>query len=188
MKRTHGFTVVELMVVVAIAAILASLAAPSFTRLIESNSLSSDVNTFLADMRFARNEAIKRGSLIIMCRSANPEAVSPANPNCTDGSDWKTGWIVFEDRNDTGTHTTDEPLLRQQGPLSKSGGIVTGSGGTTKFRFVGTGRLRAVADADFLTFNSTSSTDSASQRVICVNVSGRARIAGDGGSSCGATN
>jgi type IV fimbrial biogenesis protein FimT len=183
MNRLRGFTLIELLVVIAIAAILTSLAAPSFSRLIQSTALSSDVNTFLADIRFARNEAVKRGTLIVMCKSNAPEA---ASPNCSAGADWKTGWIIFEDRNDTGTYTSTEPLLRQQSALSSSGGVMDGSGTATLFRFVATGRLRTLSSAARFTFNSTSLTDDASKRVVCINMSGRARIAGDGSVvSCG---
>jgi type IV fimbrial biogenesis protein FimT len=185
MKKIAGFTMVELMVVIAIAAILATLAAPSFTQLIENNALSSDVNTLLADMRLARNEAVRRGTTIVMCRSANPEAVAPANPVCANGSDWRSGWIVFEDLNGNNGHTSNEPLLRQQGPLPRSGGVLTGSGNTNVFRFVATGRLKATGDADSLVFSSLSS---GSQRIVCINMSGRARIADTGSVDCGATN
>jgi type IV fimbrial biogenesis protein FimT len=98
-----GFTLIELMVVMAIAAILISLAAPSFARLIRSTSVASDVNTFLADLRFARNEAIKRGTVIVMCKSDDPEA---ATPSCSTGADWKSGWIIFADDNNSGTYSS----------------------------------------------------------------------------------
>jgi type IV fimbrial biogenesis protein FimT len=183
MSKSHGFTLVELMVVIAIAAVLASLAAPSFSRLIESTSLSSDVNTFLADTRFARNEAVKRGTLIVMCKSANPEV---ANPDCAAGDNWKSGWIIFEDRDNSGTHTATEPLLRQQGPLTSSGGIID-AGGTNLLNYVSTGRLRSSDDATQFTFGSKTAFDSNTndlKRVVCIPVSGRARIAGNGGVSC----
>jgi type IV fimbrial biogenesis protein FimT len=178
MTKTRGFTLVELLVVISIASILAMLAAPSFSRMVTSTSIASDVNTFLADMRFARSEAIKRGALIVMCRSTNPEA---ANPNCTAGDDWSSGWIIFEDVNDTGTHTASEPLLRQQAALPKSGGVMTGSGTSVTFHFVATGRLRTVGDAERLTFiPNTNSGDNTLRRVVCINVSGRASVVGDG--------
>ena len=72
MNKSHGFTLLELMVVLAIVAILTMLAAPSFTRLIQSITMSSTVNTFLADMRYARSESIRRGGGVVMCRSDDP--------------------------------------------------------------------------------------------------------------------
>lgn len=175
-----GFTLIELMVVMAIAAILISLAAPSFARLIRSTSVASDVNTFLADLRFARNEAIKRGTVIVMCKSNAPEATTPA---CSTGTDWKTGWIIFVDDNNSGTYSSDEFLLRQQSALTSSGGITDASGSDTLFNFVSTGRLRAFTSTTKFTFKANV-VDTSLERVVCINASGRARIA-NGLTSCG---
>ena len=62
MKRTRGFyLLVELVVTVGLLALITSLAAPSLKRFIQVGRMSTDVNTFLSDMRFARSEAVKRG-------------------------------------------------------------------------------------------------------------------------------
>lgn len=182
MAKTRGFTLVELMVVIAVMSILLALAVPSFGRLIQSSGVSSDVNTFLADMRYARGEAVRRGSLVLMCPSTNPE---DANADCGTDPDWKNGWIIFEDRDNSGSHAAAEPMLRQQGPLTRSGGVVDGGGTVTKFHFLATGRMRSINDAATLTFNPASgNSDATLQRVVCVSMSGRARIAGDGSTSC----
>jgi type IV fimbrial biogenesis protein FimT len=185
MKKSNGFTLIELLVVIAIAAILAALAVPSFGHLIESTSLSSDVNTFLADLRFARNEAVKRGTLVVMCQSNSPEA---SNATCNTNTNWKSGWIIFEDHNNNGSRASGEPLLRQQGPLSSSGAIATVN--PIKFHFVATGRARSLSDATMVTFSSPTGLaiqDNSLIRVICINMSGRARIVGDGSKSCTTT-
>ena len=58
MRSSRGVTAIELATVIAILAILSALAGPSFVNLIRSNNVSSVVNTFMSDMRFARSEAI----------------------------------------------------------------------------------------------------------------------------------
>lgn len=191
MQKSRGFTMVELMVVVAIIAILTTLAAPSFKQLIQSNTISNAANTFLADTRYARSESIKRGSRVIMCRSDAPEA---ANPVCDSGSGpggngWVSGWIVFVDangdstRNASSTAETD-PLLRIQSPISTINSIIeTSSPAKNKFQFTATGRLY-LSSATSLQFGGNPEFSNEVQRMVCVNVGGRARIAGDGYTSC----
>ena len=183
MHKHRGFTLIELFVVLAIVAVLATLAAPSFTRLIKSNSIRSNVNSFMADLRFARSESIRRGGGVVMCRSNLPEAT---NPTCSGGATdiigWESGWIIFHDLNNNGQKADAEPLLRVQGPTTSVNTIVE-SGAATVFRFAATGRLN-LAGSTSIQFGSSPQFDNTLQRVVCVNLSGRARIAGDGTFSC----
>ncbi len=186
MSDSRGFTLIELMVVLAITAVLATLAAPSFTRMIQSNTISSNVNTFMADMRFARSEAIRRGGAVVMCRSDAPEAT---NPTCGSGSGpggngWVSGWIIFQDSNNNGVKTATEPLIRVQAALTSMDSIVeAGGSSSTKLRFTATGRLLNLSSATQFQFGGGNYASEV-QRVLCVNMSGRARIAGDGNTAC----
>jgi prepilin-type N-terminal cleavage/methylation domain-containing protein len=56
-RRDSGFTIVELMVTLAVAVIVFTIAVPSFTTFISSNRLSSQANQFIAAMNFARHQA-----------------------------------------------------------------------------------------------------------------------------------
>lgn len=186
MRKVRGFTLLEVVVVMAIIAILTALAAPGFTALIQSNAVSGNVNTFMADLRYARSEAIRRGSAVIMCRSDLPEA---AAPTCGAGSGpggngWVSGWIIFEDRDNTNNYTSagdQAQLLRVQGPITNLDSIVEAS--STKFKFTPTGRM-SLAAATSLQFGSNATIPNERQRIVCVNGSGRARIAGNGTASC----
>lgn len=190
MPKDRGFTLIELMVTIAIAAILITLAAPSFKGLIQSNAMSSTVNIFMTDLRYARSEAIRRGGTVVMCRSDAPEA---NNPTCgsgsgPDGNGWVSGWIIFYDLNGNGSKTAADPLLRVQGPISSVDSIVEGgAGSSTKFRFTGTGRLLNLSSATSLQFGGGDFSNDR-QRKVCVSLGGRARIAGDGTTSCGSDN
>jgi type IV fimbrial biogenesis protein FimT len=186
MRHSRGFTLIELMVVLTIAAILLGLAVPSFTRLIQSTTISSNVNTFLADVRFARSESIRLGGGVVMCRSSSPEA---ANANCGTGSSagWESGWIIFQDLDNSLTRVSTEPLLRAQGPITSIDSIAE-SGASTKFAFTATGRLRNLSSgATTLQFGGGNYANDI-QRVVCVNLSGRARIAGNGTTACATDN
>ncbi|MEI8169004.1 MAG: GspH/FimT family protein [Rhodoferax sp.] len=183
MRKQHGFTLIELLVVIAIIAILAALAAPSFKTMIQSNTISNNVNSFLADMRFARSESIRKGGNVVLCRSDSPEL---ADPNCgsgsgTGGRGWVTGWFIFHDLNGDGDKDANEPVLRVQGPIASiDTALETGGGGgsSTKFVFRATGRLKSSGMTQ-IQFGGANF-DSSNRRVLCISIGGRARISGDG--------
>lgn len=175
-KAFRGFTLLELMVVLAIVAILATLAAPSLTRLVQTTTMSSTVNTFLADMRFARSESIRLGGGVVMCRSNNPEV---AAAKCGSGSKtgWESGWIIFHDLDNNGRRVAAEPLLRVQAPIT-SVNTISESGAATTFKFTATGRL-SLSSSTQLQFGSNPPFATDVQRIVCVSLGGRARIAID---------
>lgn len=186
-RAFRGFTLLELMVVLAIVAILTTLAVPSFTRLVQSNTMSSNVNTFMADLRYARSESTRRGGGVVMCRSDAPEVVHPVcnTTSGPGGNGWVSGWIVYLDANNDGIIDAGD-LLRIQSPLAKMDSIAENGGNASSiFRFTATGRLFNVSSATSLQFGGSAYASDV-QRVLCVNPGGRARIAGNGAASCGA--
>lgn len=91
--RNKGFTLIELMVTVAIIAILAMLAAPSFRDMIVKNSFSSVGNEFSGSIMRARSEAVNRNSCVTMCMSSTSQDESPTCS--TADNNWQVGWVVF---------------------------------------------------------------------------------------------
>ena len=90
----NGFTLVELIVTLAIAAILMTQVVPSFQESIKDSYLTTETNKLVADVNLARSEAIKRGINVVVCSSANSNA---GTPTCNDSTDWSTGWLVYSD-------------------------------------------------------------------------------------------
>jgi type IV fimbrial biogenesis protein FimT len=178
------------MLVIAIVAILITMAVPSFQWMIQKVTISSNVNTFLSDMRYARSEAIRRGGGVVLCRSDAPEAAAPACGSGfgPDGNGWVSGWIIFHDLNNSGTKGKDDPLLRVQAPIIAINSILAtlpASLPSTTFSFTATGRLRSLTGVTTMPFGGDGMFAKTVQRVVCIGLSGRARIAGDGATSCG---
>ena len=111
-KRSHhhGFTLVELMVSMGMVAILLAFAVPSVSSMIKNNRLSTQLNAVMNDIHFARSEAIKRGTRIVLCRSANPNLTTPSCGGSN--QNWSTGYLIFtgEDGNNTYQAGTDTLL------------------------------------------------------------------------------
>jgi type IV fimbrial biogenesis protein FimT len=81
-EHSSGYTLMELMVTIAIAGILLGVAIPSFTSIISSNRLTTYANELVAALNLARSEAIKRGQQVVVRKT---------------GTDWEDGWQVFVD-------------------------------------------------------------------------------------------
>lgn len=121
-RSNRGVTLLELMITIAIAAILASLALPSFSSSLQSNRVATTSNEFLASVAYARSEAMRNNRGAVMC---------PSSDRSTCGGTWQDGWIVWADQNANGTRETAEPVLRSQTALYRQ----TSSGGGAPIRF-----------------------------------------------------
>jgi type IV fimbrial biogenesis protein FimT len=89
MNRTDGFTLIELMVTLALAVILLALAVPSFRNTVQNNRATTTANELLTALSTARSEAIKRNETISLCSSAN-------GTSCASSTNWATGWIMLD--------------------------------------------------------------------------------------------
>ncbi len=95
-RSTHhptGFTLIELMITIAVLAIIASLAAPSVGVFVSRSAMRGISADFTLAMQRARSEAINRNMCVAVCMSNNPTATAP---KCyATGQSWGVGWIVF---------------------------------------------------------------------------------------------
>jgi type IV fimbrial biogenesis protein FimT len=87
-RRGLGFSLVELMVALAVMGILIGIAIPAFDSFILSHRLSSYASAFSASARVARSEAMKRNLPVTLCKSSN-------GTSCSTSGGWEQGWIVL---------------------------------------------------------------------------------------------
>jgi type IV fimbrial biogenesis protein FimT len=130
-KQNSGFSLIELIVTLVVAAILASIAIPNFRDFIRNNQISTQTNDLVGDLAFARSEAIKRGSRnVIVCKSQDPTAAVPAC-DIVAVDPWETGRLIFYDSNGDNQYTagTDE-LLRVRGVLEGTNTLRANAGST----------------------------------------------------------
>jgi len=111
-RAIRGFTLIELVAVLAIAAILLGTGVPAFSGLIRSSELTSATNDLFASLVLARSEAAKRGSRVAMCKSADGVV-------CAKTGGWEQGWIVFHDANNNGSHDVGEEIVLHAQPMAK---------------------------------------------------------------------
>jgi type IV fimbrial biogenesis protein FimT len=107
-RSSGGFNLVELMVVIALGAILLSLGVSSYRYVTNANRVSTEVNSLLGDLMLARSEAIKQAAFVITCPSKS-------GTGCDKTTSWQNGWMVFTDVDNDGTYTaTKDVLIRVQ--------------------------------------------------------------------------
>lgn len=113
MKREAGFTLTELLTTMGIVAIMLAIGVPSYRYITTSYRMSSEVNSLLGDLMFARGEALKEGQGVTVCVSSN-------GTGCTGvAGSWQNGWIVFSNAAG-GANPVAGSILRVQAPFSGS--------------------------------------------------------------------
>ena len=105
MKAHSGFTLVELMITLAVGIIVMSIGVPAFLNMVSTNQAAGYANDLVGAMRLARSEAIKRGGTATVCASNADQSACSSN-------DWNNGWIVFSDDNGDGSIDAGEQVHR----------------------------------------------------------------------------
>ncbi len=110
---------IELMIGIALAAIIVSMATPSFNSAMKKNKIVAETNELIADINFARSEAVKRSVPVVLCRSASPTNTTPSCGGTA--SNWSSGWLVFADTDGDNSYTAaDDILIRIGNPADAS--------------------------------------------------------------------
>lgn len=105
MKTQNGFSLIELIVTMAIAAIVLGFGVPTFRGVVADNGMVSNANRFVASINLARSTAVRYQRNAVICASSN---YNQATPTCDAGTDWSNGWIVYVDKDRDGAVDSDE--------------------------------------------------------------------------------
>lgn len=162
----EGFTLLELMITVAVLAILLGIGIPSFNSVIASSQLTSQTNRIVAALNAARMEAVKRNTHAVICTSSNGTACN--------GTSWASGWLIFMDSNKDGSLGTGEDIFAKAEAYAN----VTAVGNTnvsSKVRFQADGTIVPVLVGTIRICKTTTAV-SENARDIVINAGGRARV------------
>lgn len=100
----------EILIVLLIVGVLATLTAPSFTDSIQRNAREGSMRDLMSSIGLARSEAISRASTVAICRSVNQTSCAAST-----GGDWDAGWIIFTDAGVSGVVNGGDTLLEVRG-------------------------------------------------------------------------
>ena len=174
MKKNQqlGFTLIELMVTVSIAAVLMMMAIPSLGTYGRNAELTSVTNTLVASINTARGEALKRGLSAMLV---------PIN----NGSDWTTGWVVFVDTDSSRNYDVAKDTLVFTQPATESYIAISATGtagAASQIVFDSSGYPKSAAGASGnFTFvvqrnDGSAATDFSEKRYIFIARTGRTRV------------
>lgn len=153
-RMSLGFTMMELMITLAIVGILLAIAVPNFKFQIEQGRFTAASNEIITALNFARGEALRR---------SRPVSVSRVGPS------WQGGWTAFIDPARTGVIGAQPPLRQGNGV-----GSVEVTGAPAFVLFDSSGRRRSDVASAFVTFEVfKTGAETSSRRTVCVSQSGR---------------
>ena len=167
-KPQGAFTLIEVLVVIAVVGVLASLAAPSFTPTIERWRVRQAVEDMTSTLYLARSEAVKRGGRITVIKN---DLTSAGCPQATTTQEWACGWRIFVDTNDNGTQQASEETL--QTSLPTTGVNIMNTADSARFKVDRWGQISGLGVQGFVVSPVRDGVSSPYVTSLCVSSGGR---------------
>ena len=129
MKKQSGFTLIELMIVLAIMSIILSVGVPGMRTYLSNSAADSLSNAILIDIMYARNHAITNATTVKMIPTGTANSGASTFAPDTEGVNWGQGWKIFEDSDDDNNIDNNELVIRTQASFGSDAHISSGPGG-----------------------------------------------------------
>ena len=175
-NRSYGFSMIELILVVAVISILTTMAAPSFRPLMDKWRIDQTVDSMKSTIYFARSEGIKRNGKIAVQKMTNQQA--PGCKLAETNQDWGCGWFVFEDVNEDGRWQTSEEIF-QSTSISPHVNVTHGARGGANIKINRYGMMAGLNAKGFIFSPTHSGISSRATRGLCMSSGGRIRVIED---------
>jgi len=204
MRNQLGLSLLEVVIAVAVAGLLLSLAVPSFQAMQARRAVAAAIATIESDFALARSEAIRQGHSVTICSSSTAgECLADA---ASGDDDWTTGWIIYAQPTTSGSSSSSSlnsssnssstsssstsssapstaPASPASSPLRVQGrlaGIQSIQASDNQFTFRPTGLGKSSSDRIVI----TPQADSTQTRWLCMSTAGRLRVSAPGAKSC----
>lgn len=137
MKKVQaGFTLVELMITLAVAIIVLAVGIPMYGSIVANNRAVAQANMFVTALNMAKSEAVAQGIPVAVCANASATNVTASSLTCGGSGDWANGWFVFQDVDSDATRDSSETVLKLWQAL-EPGSNVTASVGFVRYSSIG---------------------------------------------------
>ncbi len=200
MRNQSGLSLLEVVIAVAVAGLLLSLAVPTFQAMQARRAVAAAIATIESDFALARSEAIRQGHSVTICSSSTAgQCLADA---ASGDDDWTTGWIIYAQPTTSGTSSSSSsnstsstsstapstapsapPSSTASSPLRVQGGLAgikSIQATDNQFTFRPTGLGKSTSERIVI----TPQADATQARWLCMSTAGRLRVAPEGAKSC----
>lgn len=175
--RYAGFSIIELLIALAVLGIMTAWAVPNFTRMMDQSTVTTLANNLVTDLNLARSEAIKRRATVGVCKTNNGATCIPA-------ASWKDGWLIWIDTNGNNANDAGDTILRIRDRIT-SPRIFFVDNGNNGIIYGPSGMTTLVAQASiFACYDLDNDNDPDSGKMIEISLTGNAKTGNKAPAGC----